>query len=383
MAERTTKVLLRLIEAGLSGSKDPGHLEDEVFSADWPQITASARRHLLSGLLFKAVRKGRLQSALPQKAWAILQADFYTHLARNLVLFNHAEALIDATRRSGAPLIFLKGAAFAGWLYGNPSLRPMTDLDILIREQDIEVLTQTALKLGYEFYDRTDHAISLRHRDSGTYLELHTSLTSCPNYIGISTEELLARSIPTSSGSGSARTLASEDHLLHLCLHSGFQHGFRQPAINACDTYLLAQRPEIDWERFFERASKPRLAPFIYGGLSLCSAMFPSKEFKLALDTLETKVHPRQRRRFRELKLERLLSPSPESAFGPPWSRFLMTPRFKDTLSLVNETLNPSVLKRSSFRSALARGMTLAYRHGFSRWSRSLWSPRTEARTET
>jgi hypothetical protein len=239
------------------------------------------------------------------------------------------------------------------------------------------------LKLGYELFERTAHAISFRHQLSGTYLELHTSLTSCPNYVGISPKELLARSIPTSTGSDSVRTLAPEDHLLHLCLHGGFQHGFRQPAINACDTYLLAQRPELDWERFFEKSSQLRLAPFVYGGLRLSNAVLPSPKLELAVETLETKVRSRHKKRFRRLDIERLLSPSSESSFGAPWSRLLMTPSFKDMWSLVKETLSPNMMKPSSPGTTIARGVTLVYRHGFSRWSRSLGSPRPEVRTET
>ena len=381
MSEQATRVLLRLIEAGLNGSNDPGLTDDEVSSTNWSQITASARQHHLSGLLFRAVRRGKLDSALPQRTWAAVHADYYAHVARNLVLLNHAETLIETTRRFRVPLLFLKGSAFGGWLYDNPSLRPMTDLDVLIREQDEVTLTQIASMLGYEFFGRTSHGISLRHHHSGTYLELHTSLTSCPNYIGISTDELLARSVPTSSESGLARTLATEDHLLHLCLHGGFQQGFRQPAINACDIYLLVRRPELDWEYFYKRASTPRLAPFVYGGLSLSQAILPSTESKLAMETLETEIHPRQR--FREHQVTRLLSPSPESAFGSPWSRFLMTPSFTDTLSLARETLSPCVSKRSPFLSALARRVTLVNRYGFSRWSRNLWSARAAVRTET
>ena len=383
MSEQATRVLLRLIETGLNGSKDPGLLEDEMSSTDWFQITASARQHFLSGLLFKAVRRGKLESALPQRAWATVHADYYAHVTRNLVLLNHAEALIEETRRFGAPLLFLRGSAFGGWLYDNPSLRPMTDLDILVREQDVETLLPIASMLGYESFGRTKHSFSLRHHDSGTYLELHTSLTSCPNYIGITTEELLARSVTTSSESGTARTLATEDHLLHSSLCGGFQHGFRQLAINACDIYLLARRAELDWESFFKRVSTPRLAPFVYGGLSLSQAILPSEEVKFAMETLESEVHPRQRQRFREHQVARLLSPSPESASGSPWSRFLMTPCFKDTLSLVRETLSPRVSTRPPFLSALARRMTLSNRHGLSRLSRSLWSARTAVRTES
>jgi len=68
-------------------------------------------------------------------------------------------------------------------------------------------------------------------------------------------------------------TLTPEDHLLHICLHGSFQHGLGQPAINACDTYLLSQLPELDWEIFLKRASNRLMMmkkrPFIKNGFIL------------------------------------------------------------------------------------------------------------------
>jgi hypothetical protein len=110
MSEQATRVLLRLIEARLNGSHDPELTEDEVSSSNGSQITASARQHHLSGRLFKAVRRGKLESRLPQRNWAAVDADYYAHVARNLVLLNDAETLTETTRRFRALLLFLRGS---------------------------------------------------------------------------------------------------------------------------------------------------------------------------------------------------------------------------------------------------------------------------------
>jgi hypothetical protein len=171
---------------------------------------------------------------------------------------------------------------------------------------------------------------------------------------------------------------------LHLCLHGSFQHGLRQPAINACDAYLLSQLPYFDWDGFLKRAAAPRLAPLVYGGLGLCQRVLPSETIENALLRLAPTVHRRHRRWFDKLEVSRLLSPEPESTLGAPWSRLFLTSSIKDTFHLVAETLRPRETEATPTPwSTLCRGMNLVYRHAVSHWSRALIQPRVGVRIQT
>jgi hypothetical protein len=363
MGREDTGLYLALVRAGL-GESCPEEVElDGGPAADWPWITASARRHRLGSLLFEGIRRLSFERYVPEPVWRSLESAYYTNLVHNFFLFEHAQALVKKTRRAGTPLVLLKGASFAGWLYPSPALRPMGDLDILVRGEDLAFVAHLAEELGYRTHECTDHALSLRHRKSGTYLELHTSLTSCPDYLGVDIESLLDRSIPTTHLP--ARTLAVEDHLLHLSLHGSFQHGLRQPAANACDAYLLSQHRELRWDRFFERASAPRLAPLVYGGLSLCHHLFPTEEIRDALDTLKPFVGRRHQRRAARLRTNSLLNPAPQSVFGSPWARIRWTPGPRDGLALAWKSLcTRSAGHPPNQWPSVRRGLTLLWRHG-------------------
>jgi hypothetical protein len=384
MSNQAMRVLLQLVKAGLAESALPGVTEAELGCTDWNFLLASSRRHRLSGLVYEAARRGNLDSSLPKDTRMALHSDYYTNLALNLVLFDHLEAFIYAARQCGAPVLLLKGAAFVGWIYPNPAVRPMSDLDILIRRQDMDCLVRVAENLGYERFSRSDHALSLRHPVRGTYMELHTSLTSCPQYLGIDTESLMERSTRPALQLEGARTIAPEDHLLHLCLHGSFQHGLRQPAINACDAYLLSHLPELDWEGFLSRVTTSRLAPLVYGGLGLCHRLLPSKKTASALETLEPFVLPRHRRWLGGLEVSRLLSPENESTWGAPWSRILWTTSARDTWQLVRETLQAPESKESPNPwSFFGRGLNLVYRHAVPRWDRTWTETRAGAKMQT
>lgn len=368
------QVYLALVRAGL-GEKDtlgPG-ARSHLAAADWDWIAASARRHRLSNLLFQGLRQSGLQKDLPAEVGQTLESAYYTNLVHTFFLLEHLQSIVNKARkarRHGAPMILLKGAAFAGWLYPSPALRPMGDLDILIRTEDFDFFSGVAEALGYRPYETTDHARSLRHRQSGTFLELHTSLTSCPDYLGVDIDSLFERSIP--SAYLTARTLSPEDHLLHLCLHASFQHGLRQSAVNACDAYLLSQVAELDWDRFLERASERRMAPLVYSGLSLCHHLFPTQQIQEALKTLEPLVSLRQRKRADGLPTGSLLSPASESVFGSPWDRLAWTPGFLDGLALTRESLRARTAGQPHPNQwpSIRRGLTLLWRHGPPEW---LW----------
>ena len=365
---RDTELYFALVRTGL-GEECGAALADErrLADADWSWVTASARRHRLASLLFEGMRRRKLESAVPSSVWRGLESAYYTNLVHSFLLFEHAQSLIQRVRkagRGGRPLVMLKGAAFAGWLYPSPALRPMGDLDILVRTEDLAFVSGLAEELGYRPHQATDHACSLRHKDSGTYLEVHTSLTSCPDYLAVDIESLFDRSRPAAHLG--ARTLAAEDHLLHLCLHGSFQHGFRQPAVNACDAYLLSRRPELRWDHFFERASSRRLAPLVYGGLSLCHRLFPTEQIRNALRTLQPLVSGRQQERAARLETDALLSPAPEAVFGSPWDRLLWTPGIRDGLALTWESLRTRTAGQPHPNQwpSIRRGLALLRRHG-------------------
>lgn len=370
-----TKLYLALVHAGLGErcAADTGAVS-RLADADWSWILASARRHRLSSLLFEGLRRSALESEIPRGVTRSLESAYYTNLVHSFFLLEHARSLVEATRRArrgGAPMVLLKGVSFAGWLYPSPALRPMGDVDVLVRPWDLDFVSDVAVRLGYRLHETTDHARSFRHAQSGTYLELHTSLTSSADYLGLDLGSLFERSVP-SVHLPTSRTLTPEDHLLHLCLHASFQHGLRQSAVNACDAYLLSGKPELRWDRFFERASARRTAPLVYAGLSLCHRLFPDEPMRRALETLEPMVSTRQRRRVERIHAEALLSPADDCVFGSPWSRLAWTPGVPDAVALTWESLRTRTAGETNPNQwpSIRRGLTLLTRHGLPEWLR-------------
>ncbi len=320
---------LTLVRHLVTGSEPP----ERSAPIDWELVLTCAGYHRLGPLLREGLKRSPIEA--PSFVATRLEKGFHVELARAVVRLHHVEALEAASVRSGRPLCLLKGAAFAGSLYPNPASRPMADVDVLVHPNELAAWESDVEALGFRHHDSSDHASCFRHRHTGVFLELHRSLTSCNDYLGIDTASLLERSLP----SGALLTLSPEDHLMHLCLHASFQHGFRQAAVNACDAHRLVAHPELDSERFLERSNTARLAPWVYGGLCLSHSVFPSDGLAALANALRDAVPHRIARKLARLDAATGLSPDPKRAMRPPFRRLLWAGDASSTLSLLIEIL--------------------------------------------
>ena len=243
---------VELVRHLVTGSEPP----ELDASIDWDLVITCAGYHRLVPLLHQGLKRTPLD--VPTDVASRLEEAFHVELAKMVVRLHHVETLEALAERTGRPLGLVQGAAFAGSLYPNPASRPMADIDVLVRSSELELWESDVVALGFQRHDTSDHARCYRHRHTRVFLELHRSLTSCNEYLGVDTEDLFEHSIPL----GALHTLSPEDHLMHLCLHASFQHGFRRAAVNACDAHQLVPQPGFDLTRFLERSRAGRLAPW-------------------------------------------------------------------------------------------------------------------------
>jgi hypothetical protein len=329
----------------LAGESPLEALEATVRSGapiDWDRLLKAAKYHRLSSLVLRGVHRtnGALQA--PLSVLEALQDARNLELAKAVVRMSHLDELGEIALGKRLDLCVLKGAAFAAALYRDPAARPMGDVDVLARPSDRARWTNEIESMGYEIVSRSDHATSFRRRHSGVLLELHHELTSSASFLGLATDEVLDRSVALPPVDGTRlRTLGWEDHLLHLALHASFQHGFRQPAVNAWDARCIAERSDFDVDAFVERGRKARLAPWVYGGLRMSEALFSGGRLTRARLALEAHVPRSIVRKGRAFRPEALLAPEQDAVFGTPFARLTWTGFHPRNFSLLMETSRP------------------------------------------
>jgi hypothetical protein len=136
----------------------------------WGKALDQAKGHHMSPLLYTHLRAAGV--SIPPGVKPELQSRSMHHLVANEVKMRVLRSIIAAFDRADIPALVLKGAALANLAYPHPSLRPMSDLDLLVPESQVRRAQDRLATLGFDASwseaQCTATAIFLRRRSSRT-----------------------------------------------------------------------------------------------------------------------------------------------------------------------------------------------------------------------
>jgi hypothetical protein len=236
-------------------------------------------------LLYVALRGSDTPAAALTRLRAAWVAAQRQHLLAGVQLRDVVRALGDA----GVPALVLKGPALAAAFYGDPALRPFTDLDVLVRRahraRAIDVLT--TLRYAHGSPGRS-LAYELEHAPAANFvappgssllpIDLHWECVIHPGgrrATEIAADEIWSRAQPAPAWGATARTLATEDLLVYLAAHLAIHHVLTG-TLWQLDLALLLRRhgATLDWEAASERADRWRAASAVYFALRVVGERF-------------------------------------------------------------------------------------------------------------
>lgn len=233
---------------------------------DWEELSRLTKMHRLGPMLGERLGRNDLDGCIPHDVRDRLQKSHRKHAFRNLAIYRELVTVTQMLDAAQIPSIALKGAFLARFAYSEPGLRPMRDLDLLLRPEQAVKAFELLMARGYQsnfdglpeayFADRR-HLPPLTGPD-GVNIELHHRLTSPTSYLAFqadSVEELWGRSIVKVVGGTPIRFLCPEDMLLHLCVHATMEHLLNLGPMMLADVTLLVKSQQIDWESFLRNVS--------------------------------------------------------------------------------------------------------------------------------
>lgn len=199
--------------------------ERDVPDAAAPELFARAEAHGLGDVLFDDWSDviARVDRSLHDSLALRRRAREMEHDAHLAMLARIDEALGRASLRAVA----LKGPLLAQRIYSRPAARGATDIDLLVREVDLEAVVAATTALGYSpeggphaaFFRREHHHITLVHPHA-LPLELHFHAIRAFGGV-IRSEPLIERSVPHGQLEA-VRVLGPEDELVYLTLHAAW-----------------------------------------------------------------------------------------------------------------------------------------------------------------
>ncbi|MDT3669478.1 MAG: nucleotidyltransferase family protein [Aromatoleum sp.] len=210
----------------------------------------------------------------------------------NTALYDQLAQLVREATRCGLKIIVLKGAYLAKYAYDDLGLRPMSDIDILVRRDDLDAAERMMWRLGYRYIDGTQtpgvwrsehfHLNPFAHREHTHAVEVHFRLTRENDKVRFDDDALWTRAVPIQTEGGPALALDAIDLLLHLAVHSCYLDKLTGPGLRqTCDvaTVVHRMRVDLDWNELARRAERCGAAPYVYLSLELarlvCGAKVP------------------------------------------------------------------------------------------------------------
>ena len=117
---------------------------------DWDALAEAAEFHGLATVLYHvAVGTCPCPNLVPEDVASRLRGGCRDSARHNLILTSQLLALLDAFAAHGIVVVPLKGPLMAESLYPDPALRPSSDLDLMVRSQDVAGAMRVLRREGY------------------------------------------------------------------------------------------------------------------------------------------------------------------------------------------------------------------------------------------
>lgn len=260
---------------------------------EWEKVPAHAEVHGLGPLLYVHLLAAGVP--FPPAVKRELLGLYLRHRYANQVRMRVLHEILTAYDAAGIQALVLKGAALCHLIYPEPGLRPMRDLDLLVKKSETRQAQNLLADLGFNAPLSASGTLPDKHLAAATLhtegllvsVEIHHNLFSETYPVSMEMDDLTVAPLSFSLGPDglTAYTLGYEDMLWHLCQHMILTAGVfgANRLIWVADIVSFAEHfvAEIDWGRVEERY------PLILNTLSLLHFMTPLSKTLLSQVPLE------------------------------------------------------------------------------------------------
>ncbi len=237
-------------------------------AVDWELVWEVAASERVAPLLYRATRG---VDSIPEWWRERCRAAYHETGILNTLRLQELKTLLSDFRTAGLDVILLKGAALIELVYGNPALRPMVDLDFLVRREDVDVALavfdrREYRKSGNEIARGStlayeNEALLQKESPYGWQVELHWHLFDSPYYQRrLSESEWWRTAVAMTVEGEDALCLSPEWTIIHLCGHLIFHHQGRGLLWwNDLADLVRLKKDDIHWDYVVTQAQAARM----------------------------------------------------------------------------------------------------------------------------
>ncbi|MDY6865830.1 MAG: nucleotidyltransferase family protein [Halobacteriota archaeon] len=272
------------------------------FDLNWEYVVRNGAEHGILPLLHHNLSKLD-EGLVPENIMVYLRKQYNVNVAKNLTYYEELGKVLRVFREEGIGTIILKGAALAETVYGDIGLRPFSDVDLLIKKENLSEAKKILSEMGYmldeevspEKYNE-EYGCDLYYAGKKNIIEIHWNILrklGSDRFMRIDIRDIWERARPASISGVDTLVMSPEDQLLHLCIHLP-KHRYNR-LIWLCDILEVVKHYNIDWDQIIRSSEDCRTKAHIYYGLQFSDEM------------LGPEVPPEVLRRLRPNPLERML----------------------------------------------------------------------------
>lgn len=244
---------------------------------DWDVVLNNAKEQSIAPLLYYHLSKLKLLNKVPHDIFAELKRISKGVLGRNISNYDELKIILKLFERAGIDVILLKGASYIETIYKNIALRPMADIDLLVKEVNLKKTRQLLLQNGYKqkklWYEHPKvdfhHLVPFKNPNNNMLVEVHWSIGMYDQLFNIDMEEVWQRTKIVNIENQKMIILSPEDMVLHQCCHIFLQHCGEISLKNLCDLSETIRHYTINWGIVLDSGLRFKLGTFVYSGLYL------------------------------------------------------------------------------------------------------------------
>lgn len=309
-------------------------------SQDWSHLLELADMQRVTSLMWHRLKQKQLEPFIPESAGVVLRNSFRQNTLNNLRFNAELTKLLETLEKENIPLILLKGIVLAQAVYEHVGLREMNDIDVLARPCDLTRIADILKERGYHPIQPVDVNIAMQTahhlprliKKGCAGFEIHWNLTRSGKPYSIDPGGLWERAVPVQISGHNALMLSPEDMLLHVCLHTSYQHPFIFGLRPFCDIAGIADYfgPVMEWQTVVDRACDQTWRRGVYLALRLAVELSGAAIPEFVLDKLQPSDFPAG---ILEAAREQVLTEKKFSASVPqPFAELLESRRLTDKL---------------------------------------------------
>ncbi|HEV8343480.1 MAG TPA: nucleotidyltransferase family protein, partial [Candidatus Binatia bacterium] len=272
------------------------------------------------------------------------------------LLYRELNNVLRGLKDVGIQVIALKGAALAETVYPTRALRPMSDVDLLIRKEELPRVEDKLIGMGYlvdedkkawfkEYYFNLDfsknEAPSIKIN-----LDIHWDIHPPSGSIKIDIDGMWERALTVKIANSEAMVLSPEDLLLHLCHHASCSHILTGGLRPLCDIYETVQyyNGTIDWEQVQTRSFQWRINKYVHIILCLAKELLGAAVPDAAVEALQPDHFDA---RLLGWAREKIVADRERSHISSNIVHFWRARRLKEKLAVSRQIFSPEVIARN------------------------------------